>query len=75
MARRALLFGGNAEAGHVNDLWAFDTERESWSQLTPQGEAPSPRVGHDAAKASGASVFVFGGNDGSADLYDTPMTA
>lgn len=70
VAGQAVLFGGDTEAGPVNDLWAFDTEGERWSQLTPQGEAPSPRVGHDAAKASGASVFVFGGNDGSADLNE-----
>ncbi len=70
-AGQALLFGGRTEQGPANDLWLFDSAAEAWSQPSAGGEAPSARYGHDAAwVADSLSLFVFGGNDGNADLND-----
>jgi N-acetylneuraminic acid mutarotase len=66
----ALLFGGNSAEGELNDVWVFDVQQETWSQLEQPGEAPSPRQGHDAAWVAGDGLYVFGGNDGSSDLND-----
>ena len=68
---RLLLFGGSTESGPVNDLWLFDSASDSWSQLSPEGEAPSARFGQDAVwMPSSGSLLVFGGRDGSQDLND-----
>ena len=66
---RLILFGGRTRDGPVNDLWYYDSTSESWIQVTPEGEPPSPRFGHDAVLV-GRSLIVFGGNDGSNDLND-----
>jgi hypothetical protein len=69
--RRALLFGGNTETGPVNDVWVFDAQTALWSQLGTQGEAPSPRSGHDAVWLPGRrSMLVFGGQDEGGDQAD-----
>jgi len=68
---RLILFGGDSEPGSVNDLWFFDSASETWSQQSPEGEAPSPRFGHDAAwLPTSHSLVIFGGNDDSQDLDD-----
>ena len=69
--RRALLFGGQTDSGPVNDVWVFDAQEASWSQLATQGEAPSPRSGHDAVWLPGRrSMLVFGGQDDNGDQAD-----
>jgi len=68
---RAILFGGNTEDGPLNDLWAFDAATDSWAQLAVEGDAPSPRAGHDAVWLwESRSFVVFGGNDGTSELSD-----
>jgi hypothetical protein len=76
---RALLFGGDTDDGPVNDLWAFDSAAETWSRLTPEGDPPSPRAGHDAALGPDGRVYIFGGatdNQNQNDLWELgPATA
>ena len=68
---RLVLFGGSTQDGPVNDVWFFDSASDSWSQESTEGEAPSPRFGHDAVWMEGSrSLLVFGGRDGSKDLSD-----
>jgi hypothetical protein len=69
LAGRALLFGGNTADGDTNDLWAFDSAGERWSQPAVEGEPPSRRDGHDAAIA-GERLYVFGGAEGNTNLND-----
>ncbi len=70
-AGQAFLVGGRTDQGPANDLWLFDSASDSWNQPSVAGEPPSARYGHDAAwLGGGLSLFVFGGNDGSADLND-----
>ena len=63
-----LLFGGVAEnptsgqhSWWLNDLWAFDVQGKTWSQvLTKGGQVPAERKGHTAVTHR-HSMFVFGG--------------
>jgi hypothetical protein len=65
-----LLYGGRSEAGPEGDLWYLDRD-DLWHQVPIAGDAPAARHSHDAAwAASSMSLYVFGGNDGSADLND-----
>ena len=69
--RRLLLFGGRTEDGPTNDLWAFSSPEESWSQPLVEGEAPPARFAHDAVWLPDAqALFVFGGSDGEGELND-----
>ena len=66
-----ILFGGNTEQGPTDDLWAFHSSGENWTQIPASGDAPLPRYGHDAAIVSQEpTIFVFGGNDGTQPLDD-----
>jgi hypothetical protein len=70
-ATNVVLFGGNTADGPVNDLWFLNAQNEFWTRMEPTGEPPSARSGHDAVwLPDTASVVIFGGNDGSADLND-----
>ena len=65
------MFGGNTESGPVAELWWFDAADEFWANPPLLGPAPPARFGHDAAwVAPRSAMFVFGGNDGSADLSE-----
>lgn len=68
---RLVLFGGSTESGPADDLWLFDSTTNSWSERSPEGEAPAARFGHDAVWMPGSrSLLMFGGSDGSQDLND-----
>ena len=71
---RMLVFGGRIRMGfgeyqNFNDVWAFDLETDTWSQITTTGEAPSPRssavVAFDAARNR---LIVMGGNTSTGGL-------
>ncbi|MBA3532007.1 MAG: hypothetical protein H0T73_08825 [Ardenticatenales bacterium] len=44
-----------------NDTWAFDLERNSWSNVTPEGDLPLNRCLHGAAMTGPGSLALFGG--------------
>jgi Galactose oxidase, central domain len=67
------LFGGNTidGPGPTNDLWFLDTANDTWTRVEVEGEAPSPRYGHDAVwLAESRKLIVFGGHDASGDVND-----
>ena len=44
-ANRIILFGGKSANGTRNDVWAFDLNTNSWTEITPsEGSVPSPRL-------------------------------
>jgi uncharacterized protein (TIGR03437 family) len=45
--RRLVVFGGQA-SGFFSDTWAYDLERNQWSQLAADNAGPSRRYGHSA---------------------------
>jgi N-acetylneuraminic acid mutarotase len=65
-------FGGwnvGISGGRVfNDVWAFDTEDETWRQIEPSGSAPAARIDPAAIfNATGNEMLIFGGRD---DAYN-----
>jgi hypothetical protein len=46
--RRMLIFGGQAGGAFFNDLWAFTSQDNAWTVITPGGPLPAPRQGAGA---------------------------
>jgi hypothetical protein len=68
---RALLFGGQTEAGKAGDLWQgrFDGETFVWTPIDAGADGPAPRSSHDAVMLDGR-LFVFGGSGDAGVLND-----
>jgi len=61
---KVILFGGFDGRGSLNDTWAFDPALGEWTELTPTGEAPSPRAeaGFSLCSADGeGGMLLYGG--------------
>jgi N-acetylneuraminic acid mutarotase len=63
VTRRLIMFGGFADTGPpLNDTWAYDPAAKAWTELKPEGTAPSPRGGAAMAYDPVRRRFiVFGG--------------
>ncbi|MEA2676273.1 MAG: hypothetical protein QOJ81_414, partial [Chloroflexota bacterium] len=57
----AYLFGGRTADGPANDLWSFDLDTYTWTELHPAGPAPAPRFGHTATMVPGVGLVVWSG--------------
>lgn len=58
----AYLFGGRGAAGAVlGDLWQFDLQTDTWSELHPSGDTPSARFGHTATWVRHLGLVVWSG--------------
>ena len=68
--RTALLFGGRDGATVFGDLWAYDLEADGWSELTPGGDGPAARFGHEATWVDGVGLVVFAGQAGATFFND-----
>lgn len=63
-ARRLLVYGGADSQGRkLNDLWIYDIQDQSWSEVTVHGVKPSPRCS-SAVFILGSRIMVFGGDAG-----------
>ncbi|KAH8930018.1 hypothetical protein BT69DRAFT_1047600 [Atractiella rhizophila] len=64
------VFGGTDGSYHYNDTWCFDTNTQTWQELSCIGYIPVPREGHAATLVDDV-MYVFGGRgvDGK-DLED-----
>lgn len=65
---RLVLFGGDGgphpQYGFtpLNDLWAFDLTKGTWTNLTSSGDVPGPRWNlASAVDHAGGRMFIFGG--------------
>ncbi len=59
--KRLVLFGGLGGPA-LNDVWEYDPASPAWSQITPGGDAPTPRYRVESAFASDlGTAFFFGG--------------
>jgi hypothetical protein len=67
---RAILFGGQSDAGQVADLWEgrFTDSGFAWIELSA-GETPPARSSHDAVILDG-TLYVFGGTSPNGTLSD-----
>lgn len=72
VGRRIVVFGGQADTGLLNDVWAFDLLTSSWTRLETSGEAPESRLGANAIyDASGHQMVIWAGQQGSRFYNDT----
>jgi hypothetical protein len=69
----AVVFGGISGTAYLNDTWAFDSARNTWSKFSVlHGAAPTQRANISMVyDPSGARVILFGGEDGGSSLNDT----
>lgn len=61
------IFGGAMQARGpdntvFNDVHAFDTEANSWSEISCEGQKPAPRQAHSAVIGADGRMWVYGGN-------------
>ncbi|XP_010258009.1 PREDICTED: host cell factor 1-like isoform X2 [Nelumbo nucifera] len=64
------VFGGYGKDNcQTNDVYVFDTVRQTWSKPMVKGIPPSPRDSHSCTTV-GNNLFVFGGTDGRVPLKD-----
>ena len=75
--RRLIVFGGDqgSRGSQMNDVWVMaedTTGATTWSQLTPQGTPPAPRLYYGGLTYDTASnrMMVFGGTDGNTVYND-----
>jgi len=68
-----LLFGGQNSTGSLNDLWAYNTSANTWTQLTP-ASSPAIRYSQKIAYDSNHQVTVlfggYGNDPGNWHLYN-----
>jgi hypothetical protein len=66
----AYLFGGRDGTTVLDDLWAYSLATDAWRSVTPSGEKPPARFGHNAVWAPGIGLVVFAGQAGAAFFND-----
>lgn len=55
-----IIFGGFGHEGYLNDVWAFDLEKDVWLNLTP---GPQPRLDHQAIfEPRSQRLIIYGGD-------------
>jgi N-acetylneuraminic acid mutarotase len=70
-SEKVILFGGGRET-LLNDTWAYDPSVNTWTELDPAGDVPSPRSGHSMVYDSRSGrLLLFGGCDGNRVFGDT----
>ena len=57
--KRAYLFGGLGD-GMLADLWSYDPAANTWTELSPAGPLPTPRIAASLV-AFGGKLVLFGG--------------
>uniref|UniRef100_A0A7S3QQQ5 Fibronectin type-III domain-containing protein n=2 Tax=Dunaliella tertiolecta TaxID=3047 RepID=A0A7S3QQQ5_DUNTE len=70
---KVFVFGGmSMEGALLNDLWVYDQDSLTWTNVTIcGGHPPSPRRGATlSVTEDGRRLYMFGGNDGSRPLND-----
>ncbi len=67
---RIVLFSGFLATGVVFDTWTYDTDTNTWTDVTP-ATSPSALVGHAMAyDAESDRVILFGGNPITGNVID-----
>jgi TIR domain/Galactose oxidase, central domain len=68
-ARRMYVFGGAGGNTGFNDVWLYDADAHSWTELSPTNTPPGPRWGHAGLwDDTTRRMYVFGGNGPSGAL-------
>jgi hypothetical protein len=53
-----IIFGGQAQNGKLNDVWAFDIEKETWQQIATIGTPPVARYGVSGVIDPSSDLFI-----------------
>jgi N-acetylneuraminic acid mutarotase len=64
VGRRIIMFGGcrSGNSTYFNDIWAYDSAANTWTQLDPSGALPSSRIFPLLVWVSSAGqIVMFGG--------------
>jgi N-acetylneuraminic acid mutarotase len=65
VAKKVTLFGGSSHGGRNGDIWAYDSAANTWTKVSPTGDAPFARYGCPLVYDSGlGKVLLVGGSDG-----------
>ena len=74
---RVIMFGGYStdpdgnNGVDVNDTWAYDPTKNTWTNLQPSGTLPSPREQQSMVYDSSSRVVImFGGRSGMGGSFD-----
>ncbi|CAB11288.1 Cell end marker Tea3 [Schizosaccharomyces pombe] len=59
---KIFVHGGHNDTGPLSDLWLFDLETLSWTEVRSIGRFPGPREGHQATTIDD-TVYIYGGRD------------
>ncbi len=69
---KILMFGGVRWGKPVNDVWVYDYNSNSWSEILIEGISPSERGGQDISYIGDGKVILFGGYFVRNDIYAFP---
>ncbi len=69
---KVILFGGKGDTGPSNESWAYDPGTNTWGELDPSGERPSPRSAHSMVyDPATRRLIMFGGWNEKTSFNDT----
>jgi hypothetical protein len=66
----AYLFGGRDGTAVFDDLWAYDLDDETWTELAPEGATPGARFGHEAAWVEDIGLVIFAGQRDASTFFN-----
>jgi len=61
-----LVYGGQRGNGRLDDLWALDLHRDTWSDLTPESRPPGRSFAATVYDERGDRLVMYGGDTGGA---------
>ncbi len=68
--RKALLFGGRiVNKSACNDIWLFDLDTKTWSELKPKNPPPI-RFNHNFCRLNENTAVLFGGETSGMPFYE-----
>jgi Galactose oxidase, central domain len=68
--RVAYMFGGRSGGESLDELWRFDLETDSWTQLEPPAPRPAARFGHVAAWDGSVGLLIWSGQQSADRFFD-----
>jgi len=67
------IFGGGSANTRLNDLWEFNINAKSWSDVKAKGIIPLEREAHNAVLIPDNTALIFGGKSPSEKLSDAQI--
>jgi hypothetical protein len=64
------MFGGRADSKALDELWRYDLDTDSWTQLEPPAPRPEARFGHVAAWDAAQGLLIWSGQHTADRFYD-----